>query len=133
MLDYPDLGEVINEEVNFKNKIYDMEININSILGFLKGWEIKYSKDGKEKNEFAKRNQTKIFSVIGNKNRGKSFILSKITFDNVALLDSVGFESPLLETDAEDYRLQSDDPAYKNIYQKLDNIKKEIKILRKQV
>ena len=151
MLDYPDLGEVINEEVNFKNKIYDMEININSILGFLKGWEIKYSKDGKEKNEFAKRNQTKIFSVIGNKNRGKSFILSKIanrplpygysvttkglsvsfpTFDNVALLDSVGFESPLLETDAEDYRLQSDDPAYKNIYQKLDNIKKEIKDLR---
>ena len=151
MIEYPDFGEEVNDEVNFSNKIYDMEININSILGFLRGWEIKYSKKGKERNEFAKRNQTKIFSVIGNKNRGKSFLLSKIanrpvpygysvttkglsvsfpTFDNVALLDSVGFESPLLETDGEDYRLKSDDSAYKNIYQKLDGLKKEIKDLR---
>ena len=151
MIEYPDFGEEVNDEVNFSNKIYDMEININSILGFLRGWEIKYSKKGKERNDFAKRNQTKIFSVIGNKNRGKSFLLSKIanrpvpygysvttkglsvsfpTFDNVALLDSVGFESPLLETDGEDYRLKSDDSAYKNIYQKLDGLKKEIKDLR---
>ena len=151
MIEYPDFGEEVNDEVNFSNKIYDMEININSILGFLRGWEIKYSKKGKERNEYAKRNQTKIFSVIGNKNRGKSFLLSKIanrpvpygysvttkglsvsfpTFDNVALLDSVGFESPLLETDGEDYRLKSDDSAYKNIYQKLDGLKKEIKDLR---
>ena len=151
MIEYPDFGEEVNDEVNFSNKIYDMEININSILGFLRGWEIKYSKKGKERNEFAKRNQTKIFSVIGNKNRGKSFLLSKIanrpvpygysvttkglsvsfpTFDNVALLDSVGFESPLLETDGEDYRLKSDDSAYKNIYQKLDGLNKEIKDLR---
>ena len=104
MIEYPDFGEEVNDEVNFSNKIYDMEININSILGFLRGWEIKYSKKGKERNDFAKRNQTKIFSVIGNKNRGKSFLLS--------------------------YRLKSDDSAYKNIYQKLDGLKKEIKDLR---
>ena len=30
-------------------KIYDMEININSILGFLRGWEIKYSNGGRKK------------------------------------------------------------------------------------
>ena len=108
---------------------YDMEININSILGFLNGWDIIYSNGGKKKYEFAKRNRTKIFSVIGNKNKGKSFILSKIAerdlpngfsvttkglsisfpkFGNVALLDSVGFESPLLETDGEEYRLKSE-------------------------
>ena len=58
---------------------YDLEININSILGFLKGWDIVYSNDGKKRYEFAKRNRTKIFSVIGNKNKGKSFILSKIS------------------------------------------------------
>ena len=57
---------------------YDLEININSILGFLKGWDIVYFNDGKKRYEFAKRNRTKIFSVIGNKNKGKSFILSKI-------------------------------------------------------
>ena len=51
MIEYPDFGEVSNEESNFRNKIYDMEININSILGFLRGWEIKYSKEGKEKND----------------------------------------------------------------------------------
>ena len=128
-------------------KIYDMEININSILGFLRGWEIKYSNGGRKKNEYAKRNKTKIFSVIGNKNRGKSFILSKIakrnlpygfsvttkglsisfpSFDNVALLDSVGFESPLLETSGEDYRLKSNKGADKDIYQKLAEIKDEI-------
>ena len=49
MIEYPDFGEEVNDEVNFSNKIYDMEININSILGFLRGWEIKYSK--KEKKE----------------------------------------------------------------------------------
>ena len=108
---------------------YDMEININSILGFLNGWDIIYSNGGKKKYDFAKRNRTKIFSVIGNKNKGKSFILSKIAerdlpngfsvttkglsisfpkFGNVALLDSVGFESPLLETDGEEYRLKSE-------------------------
>ena len=141
------IGYQIDKKENFKDKIYDMEININSILGFLKGWEIKYSGKGKEKNEYAIINKTKIFSVIGNKNRGKSFILSKIanrpiphgfsvttkglsisfpdTKDNIALLDSVGFESPLLETDGEDYRLKSDDPAYKNYTQIL--IKFEVK------
>ena len=128
---------------------YDMEININSILGFLKGWDIIYSNGGRKKYEFAKRNKTKIFSVIGNKNKGKSFILSKIAerdlpngfsvttkglsisfpkFGNVALLDSVGFESPLLETDGEEYRLKADKKEEtKKIYQELNYLENLIK------
>ena len=61
-----------------KQSIYDLVIIINSILGFLKGWEIQYSPKGKDNLKYAGRNPTKIFSVIGNKDRGKSFILSKI-------------------------------------------------------
>jgi hypothetical protein len=98
---------------NSEITIYDLIININSITGILNGWDIIYSENGRKKSEYVRRNPTKIFSVIGNKDRGKSFILSKIakrnlpsgfsvatkglsislpTFDNIALLDSVGFE-----------------------------------------
>ena len=43
-IDLPAANEInsntnkIEEEIN----LYDMEININSILGFIHGWEIKY-------------------------------------------------------------------------------------------
>ena len=36
-----------------KQNPYDLEININSILGFLKGWDIIFGKDGKKKYEKA--------------------------------------------------------------------------------
>ena len=142
----------IESELNENHNPYDLEININSILGILKGWDILYNNDGKQKYEFAKRNRTKIFSVIGNKNIGKSFILSKIAkrdlpwgfsvttkglsisfpkFSNLVLLDSVGFESPLLETDGEEYRLKSDNKEEnERFYQKLDKLEKEIKSFR---
>ena len=132
--------------------IYDLIININSIKGILNGWDIKYSKVGKEKANYSKRNPTKIFSVIGNKDRGKSFILSKIakrnlpsgfsvatkglsisfpTFDNIALLDSVGFESPLLESDGEDYILKSEKKEEnKKTYEILGKLKEDIKKLK---
>ena len=132
--------------------IYDLIININSIKGILNGWDIKYSKVGKEKANYSKRNPTKIFSVIGNKDRGKSFILSKIakrnlpsgfsvatkglsisfpTFDNIALLDSVGFESPLLECDGEDYILKSEKKEEnKKTYEILGKLKEDIKKLK---
>ncbi len=41
--------------------IYDLIININSITGILKGWDIKYSQNGKSKSEYSKRTPTKIF------------------------------------------------------------------------
>ena len=38
-----------------KQNLYDLEININSILGFLKGWDITFGKDGRIKYEKAKK------------------------------------------------------------------------------
>ena len=139
-----------------KQSIYDLVIIINSILGFLKGWEIQYSPKGKDNLKYAGRNPTKIFSVIGNKDRGKSFILSKIlkinlpsgysvatkglsiSFlnkkpSNVALIDSVGFESPLLECDGNDYLLKSDDEQKnKKVYEELAELSEQIKRLKEK-
>ena len=42
-----------------KGEVYDFEININSIIGFLKVWTIKYSKEGKKRYEFTKKNLKK--------------------------------------------------------------------------
>lgn len=138
-----------------KQNIYDLEININSILGFLEGWDIVFGKDGKEKYEKANINREKIFSVIGNKNKGKSFLLSKIVdrylpngfsvttkglsisfpsgMDNVALFDSVGFESPLLEIDGDEYRLKTENKEKdENFYKKMNELDKQIKKLKKE-
>ena len=119
--DLPAADEITNNSNKREEeiKLYDMEININSILGFIHGWDIKYhAEGGKDKYELACQVPTLVYSIIGNKNRGKSFILSKIAnknlpngfsvttkglslafpkYDNgIALLDSVGFESPLI-------------------------------------
>jgi hypothetical protein len=144
-----------NFSPNNKPNLYDLEININSILGFLKGWDITFGKDGKGKYERAKKNREKIFSVIGNKNKGKSFLLSKIVgrdlpngfsvttkglsisfptgMDNIALFDSVGFESPLLEIDGDEYRLKSASEENDNLfYNKMNELDKQIKKLKKE-
>jgi len=146
-----------NSNLSPSNKLnlYDLEININSILGFLKGWDITFGEGGREKYENAKKNREKIFSVIGNKNKGKSFLLSKIVgrdlpngfsvttkglsisfptgMDNIALFDSVGFESPLLEIDGDEYRLKSDSKEKDNeFYKKMNELDKQIKKLKKE-
>ena len=142
------------DEVKPTKILYDMEININSILGFIHGWDIKYYTDeGKTKYKLACQIPTLVYSIIGNKNRGKSFILSKIahkelpngysvttkglslafpTYDNgIALLDSVGFESPLIESDGDEYRLVMEDKRESDkIYKKIKDIKNELSTLR---
>ena len=138
-----------------KNSVYDLIININSILGFLKGWDITFPTGEEENNyEIIKNLRLKIFSVIGNKNRGKTFILSKIANrnlpngysettkglsisfpkdNNIALLDSVGFESPLIESDGEEYFLKSDnEKETQDIYKKLTRLKEEIRQLKQK-
>ena len=102
---------------------YDVIVCINSIKEITKGWEVKMSKRALEKyEEFKKGNVVKI-GVIGNSNKGKSFLLSKISGiklpigtsirteglsikypqievysnRNIALLDSAGFETPVLK------------------------------------
>ena len=105
------------------NKFYDTIICINSIKSLKKGWEIKMSKRGLLLYEKCKNEALLRIGVIGNKNKGKSFLLSKISKTkllsgssieteglsikypdrkkmkdkNIILLDSAGFESPVLK------------------------------------
>ena len=105
-----------------KSGEYDIILNITSFKDLIKeGWLIKYNKkDGKNIYDQKKDKPTIIVGVIGNGNKGKSFILEKLsnyeipkgfnvkteglsirygtTEDhNVAILDSAGQETPLLE------------------------------------
>ena len=109
-------------EPNFIN-FYDVIIDIKSIKDISKGWEVKFSKRAEEKyTEFKKERIIKI-GVIGNSNKGKSFLLSKISKIDlpsgtsirteglsikypeldlykdrrIALLDSAGLETPVLK------------------------------------
>ena len=109
-------------EPNFIN-FYDVIIDIKSIKDISKGWEVKFSKRAEEKyKEFKKERIIKI-GVIGNSNKGKSFLLSKISKIDlpsgtsirteglsikypeldlykdrkIALLDSAGLETPVLK------------------------------------
>jgi hypothetical protein len=140
-------------------KPYDLEININSFSGITKGWELTFNgEEGKQNYEEARENYVKIFSVIGNKNRGKSFLLSKISgrpikngfiettkglslsypkCNNMLLLDSVGFESPILECESEDYRfkIENNNEETEKFYKELESLKKsleESKILKEK-
>ena len=138
-----------------KNCFYDVTININSVMGIKKGWEIQYSSKGREKTENAERNPKKIFSFIGNRNRGKNFIISKIekinkplrksltskglsiffpySIDNIAFFNGCGLDSPLLENDNGDYLLKSqNENETKKIYDKLNELNLEIKNLKKE-
>ena len=101
---------------------YDIIINIKSVKDINKGWEIKMNERGKNNYELYKNKEILKIGVIGNANKGKSYLLSKIskidlpsgtsirteglsikypeleTFENrkIALLDSAGLETPVL-------------------------------------
>ena len=101
---------------------YDMIINIKSIKELNRGWEIKMNEVGKLRFEEYKNEVALIIGIIGNSNKGKSFLLSKLSKINlpngtnikteglsikypelkkyknrkIVLLDSEGFEAPFL-------------------------------------
>ena len=103
-------------------KFYDVIIDIKSLKDINKGWEIKMDKNGEKRFKEHKHNKALIIGVIGNSNKGKSFLLSKISkielpsgtnirteglsikypelekYKNrkIILLDSAGLETPLL-------------------------------------
>ena len=72
-----------NDEWRFiKEKVenfYDIIININSILKVKKGWEIEMTKEGENKYEEFKDKELIVIDVVGNMNKGKTFILSKLS------------------------------------------------------
>ena len=114
------------DDIKFED-FYDMIININSIRELNNGWDIKMNEIGKLRFEEYKNKGALIIGIIGNSNKGKSFLLSKISKINlpngtnikteglsikypelekyknrkIVLLDSEGFEAPfLLKKDA---------------------------------
>ena len=108
----------VGDLINF----YDVIIDIKSLKGINKGWEIKMDKNGEKRFKEYKDKKALIIGVIGNSNKGKSFLLSKISkiklpsgtnirteglsikypeleeYKNrkIVLLDSAGLETPLL-------------------------------------
>ena len=101
---------------------YDVIIHIDSIKDINKGWKVEFNEKTKEKYESFKNQKMIKIGVIGNSNKGKSFLLSKISkiklpsgtsirteglsikypdlekFKDrkIALLDSAGLETPVL-------------------------------------
>jgi len=106
---------------------YDVIVDIDSLKNIKKGWKVKFSKNGKAHYDIMKTKQKLIVGVVGNRNRGKSFILSQLSKETLpdgtsikteglsikyprieesetkeapyVLIDSAGFENALLETD----------------------------------
>ena len=124
-LEKPSIDDLIpkyddKDPLNF----YDIIVDINSIKEIVNGWKILMNKRGKEKFKEVEETAIKI-GVIGNGNKGKSFLLSKISKielpvgtsiktkglsikfpdlenyknRNIILLDSAGQETPVLNTE----------------------------------
>ena len=132
------------ETTLIQEDFYDVIINIKSVKEIEKGWDVRINERGEKAfNEFKNQEIIKI-GVIGNSNKGKSFLLSKISkislpsgtsirteglsikypelegFENrkIVLLDSAGLETPVLKD--EDY-LQKEE----NIKEKINNEKEK--------
>jgi len=112
---------------------YDVVIDICSINALRnEGWEIKYNKERKDVYEKIIGEQTIKIGVIGLNNVGKSFLLSKIVRveiptgysvetkgisikysqgdkgeeEGICILDSAGFETPLLKENIQDKKIE---------------------------
>ena len=116
------IGNKYVQKTNFE-EFYDVIIDIKSVKDINKGWDIKMSPKGSEKYKQFKHEKILKIGVIGNSNKGKSFLLSKISKINlpsgtsirteglsikypelekfvgrkIALLDSAGLETPVLK------------------------------------
>ena len=110
------------EEKQEHTEFYDVIVKIESIKDINKGWTVQMSEKGKKNYELYKDKNALKIGVIGNANKGKSFLLSKISKMNlpsgttikteglsikypdleihanrkIVLLDSAGLETPVL-------------------------------------
>ena len=114
------------EQNSTMEKFYDIIVDIKSIKSINKeGWPIKFSEEGKKKYEEYKKLDSIILGVLGNNNKGKSFLLNKLSKiplisgngihteglsvkypeleeykgRKLILLDSAGLETPVLKSD----------------------------------
>ena len=114
-------------DANNKKQIdfYDIIVHIDSVKDINKGWKIEMNEKGKRNYEKYKNEDILKVGVIGNANKGKSYLLSKISkidlpsgmnikteglsikypdikMDKnrkIVLLDSAGLETPVLKSD----------------------------------
>ena len=116
--------EIKDDKDSKMEKFYDIVICINSMKSINKeGWEVKFNENGRKKYESHKNKESLIIGVLGNNNKGKSFLLSKLSKikllsgtsinteglsvkypdlkkykkRNLILLDSAGLETPVLK------------------------------------
>ena len=125
-------NKYLNEELL---KYYDIIFDIDSLENLkINGWKLEYSDKGYGKYEKKKDKENTVVSVIGNKNKGKSFILAKLSnieipdgfnittkglsiiypdFEdkNIIFLDTAGFEIPLCEND-ETFQFKTNNEQY---------------------
>ena len=110
----PELKEQVLNEVD----AYDIVIDVNSISNITKGWDVKMSEKGRQRYQEQSGKKSCVVGVVGNKNKGKSFLLTKLagiklpsghslttkglsvkypTIDqqNIVLLDTAGLETPI--------------------------------------
>ena len=102
---------------------YDIILDINSLENLqINGWKLEATEKGIEKYMKNKNKNCTLVSILGNKNKGKTFILSKLSNyqipdginittkglsiiypkyedKNIIFLDTPGFENPLCEDD----------------------------------
>ena len=140
-------NENLNKNTNFA-EFYDVIIDIKSIKDIFNGWKIKKSKRAEENYENIKKDKVLKVGIIGNSNKGKSFILSKISkitlpsgtsirteglsikypeinekYKNrkIVLLDSAGLETPVLK---ENKKIKKEKAKQMNEINKKDNDEK---------
>ena len=97
-------------------EFYDIIVNINSMQNIKNGWEVEINENGKKIIDSNDKIKKLVIGVIGNRNKGKSFLLQalsgeklqtgttintvglsiKYSEDKFVLLDSEGSESPIL-------------------------------------
>ena len=111
-----------NNKSKMSNNAYDVVVDANSIENISNGWTVEYTDEGKKLYDSKKDEKSCVFGVVGNKNKGKSILLTKLAavdlpsrhsittkglsvkypedkYKNIILFDTAGLETPLTETE----------------------------------
>ena len=122
------------------SQFYDVIVSINSIKDINNGWNIKFSERFRANYPYLINQNVLKIGIIGNSNKGKSFILSKLSKINlpsgtsikteglsikypemsiyknrrITLLDSAGLETPVLTGNSNNLQNQNIGPEAKN-------------------
>ena len=146
----------INKDIIFID-FYDVIIDINSIKDINKGWEIKMSEKAKHNYQSLKNGKIIKIGVIGNSNKGKFFILSKLSkidlpsgtsirteglsvkypdldvYNNkkIVLLDSAGLETPVLKNFDTKVKKEKEEKKEKRKKEEIEEKEEHIEMITK--